>query len=249
MWGPPRDAIPAAAQACARDGADVLVRINRDLEDAVADIRAAVIPGVTGLVIPKVHSADHVALLDEVITSVEEDQGLPAGHTSLMLLIETPAALRRVDHLASGSPRVAAMSLGVHDLAAELDVAPDSELLLHAHERLVLAALASGIAPLGVVGAPPMSDLTAYAAAVERARQLGYRGGTAVHPTQVPVLRDGFGPTREEVDLATRMVAAFEQAVREGRGSVRVDGRMVDEPVARRARRTLRAPSAQRRHH
>jgi citrate lyase subunit beta/citryl-CoA lyase len=57
----------------------------------------------------------------------------------------------------------------------------------------------------------------------------------------VPLLNEGFGPTEKELDLARRQIAAAEEAEREGRGSFEVDGRMVDEPILRRARRILAA--------
>ncbi len=60
-----------------------------------------------------------------------------------------------------------------------------------------------------------------------------------MHPLLVPVLNAGFSPSEEEVDVARRQLAAAEAAAREGRGSFAVDGRMVDEPVLIRARRTL----------
>ncbi|MGH3281935.1 MAG: hypothetical protein ACRDNW_22755, partial [Trebonia sp.] len=71
------------------------------------------------------------------------------------------------------------------------------------------------------------------------ARQLGFGGKHCIHPVQVEPLSACFGPTEAEVDRAERMVAAYEKAVAEGRGAVGVDGILVDEPIARRARQTL----------
>ncbi len=76
---------------------------------------------------------------------------------------------------------------------------------------------------------------------IARSRRAGFGGATCIHPGVVPLLNEGFAPTEKELDLARRQIAAAEAAEREGRGSFEVDGRMVDEPILRRARRILAA--------
>jgi citrate lyase subunit beta/citryl-CoA lyase len=75
----------------------------------------------------------------------------------------------------------------------------------------------------------------------EGARRSGFAGATCIHPSLLPVLRAAFSPTAAEVDWARRVIAASAAAAAEGRGSLTMDGKMVDEPVVLRARRVLAA--------
>src|SRR5918996_2860366 len=88
-----RAALPAAVLRVAQKGADVVVRINRPLDLAVADIAASVMPGVAALMLPKVMGPEHVRLLAELVSDREAALGMPIGHTRFLVLIESPAAL------------------------------------------------------------------------------------------------------------------------------------------------------------
>jgi citrate lyase subunit beta/citryl-CoA lyase len=81
--------------------------------------------------------------------------------------------------------------------------------------------------------------MPAVAKAVDEARVLGFDGATCIHPSVVPILNEGFSPPPAEVERARRILAAFEQAQKRGEGVLQFEGKMVDEPVAERARRLL----------
>src|SRR5215468_669718 len=85
-----RAALPAAVPRVAQGGADVVVRINRPLDLAVADIAASVMPAVAALMLPKVMGPEHVRLLAELVAAREEALGMPIGHTRFLVLIESP---------------------------------------------------------------------------------------------------------------------------------------------------------------
>ena len=71
------------------------------------------------------------------------------------------------------------------------------------------------------------------------ARRLGYVGKFAIHPAQIDIILKAFSPSDEEVLRAKRVLEAAEAAEREGRGSLSLDGEMVDAPVVARARNVL----------
>ena len=79
-----RGLVPEAAGRAARNGADVIVRINRPLELAIRDIEAAVGPGVQALMLPKIDSASHLRLLAEVVSVAEARAGVAEGTTRLV---------------------------------------------------------------------------------------------------------------------------------------------------------------------
>jgi len=235
-----RAGIAEAAPRVRRGGADVLVRINRALGLAVRDIEAAVGPHVDGLVIPKVDSAAHLRLLEEHIAEVELQRGLPVGHTRLVPLVESAAAWPRLGEIALASTRIVALNMGAEDLALDCGMEPDAETLLLPKQQLVFAAAAAGVLALGVIGSTTaFDDEAGLRATVRRSRRFGFTGASCIHPLQVPILNELFSPSPEELEQAQRIVAALEQAARGGHGAAALDGRMIDAPIAARARRVI----------
>ncbi|MBK5957942.1 hypothetical protein CCR97_06930 [Rhodoplanes elegans] len=245
------DSVPAAAKDLARDAladsvavvrqgpSQVLVRINRPLSQAVRDAEAAVAAGADGIVLTKAMGPEHVTLLAELLDVLAP---VPDGQRGIVIvpIIETAEAVPLIAAIAAASPRVAGMLCGAEDLAAELGCAPDDETVAMIKRQMVIGCSAAGVAPLGLLGTvADFRDPEAVRAVALASRRAGFTGATCVHPAIVPVLNAAFAPTDAEVDLARRQVEAAEAAAREGRGSFAVDGRMVDEPILRRARRIL----------
>ena len=235
-----RTMIAAAAKSCARSGADITVRVNQPLELAVRDFEEAISPAVAALLLPKMDSASHVRLLAELAATVERRKGMPVGHTKFMLLVETPEAFMRVNEIAGAHPRNVAVSLGAEDFAASTGSAPDPDVLLYPKQQIVFAARAAGVLPMGVIATvAEYQDLSGYPEIVKRSRRFGFQGASCIHPSIVPILNEGFSPTKTEVAAAERVIAAYEKAQREGRGSIEVDGKMIDVPVVERAQRVV----------
>jgi citrate lyase subunit beta/citryl-CoA lyase len=235
-----RGLVAGAATTCAQAGADITVRVNRPLELAVRDLETAISPAVTALLLPKIDSASHVRLLAEVAETVERRKGMPVGHTKFMLLVETPEAFARTGEIAGAHPRNVALSLGAEDFAAATGSAPDPDVLLYPKQQIVFAARAAGILPMGVIATvAEYQDLAGYPDIVKRSRRFGFQGASCIHPSIVPILNEGFSPTKAEVAGAERIIAAYDKAQREGRGSIEVDGKMIDVPVVERAQRVV----------
>lgn len=235
-----RAALPAAARAIAAHGTDVVVRINRPLELAVPDIAAAVMPEVSALMLPKVMGPEHVRLLAEVVSARELALGLPHGHTGFIAVVETAAALAHLNAIASADPRLRALGLGGEDLCAELESVPGGDSLYPFAMNAVAAARAARITPFGAVGKfADFTDLEGYRQGLRRSRALGFACTACIHPSQVPVINEEYGVSEVDADRARRLLAAFEQALAEGKGAVAFEGAMVDLPVAERARALL----------
>ena len=246
------DSVPPSEKAAARDGlassvarvgqagADVLVRVNRPLELAVPDIEAAVAAGVRGLFLPKLAGPDHVRLIAELVDGLEARHAVTAGHTLLCAMIETAEAFLSMPAIASAHPRVAALMIGGEDIALALGMAPDPETLRYPKQQSVIAARAAGVMPLGLMGTvADYQDAAEVRLAAETAKRFGMEGATCIHPSVVPVLNKAFSPSEAEVSAARRMIEAYDEAAATGRGSIEVDGRMVDVPVIERAQRLL----------
>lgn len=241
-------------------GADAVIA---DLEDAVAPgakeearrVVAAVLvghaPGVVRCIrVNAAGSAEMLADLELVerirphaVIVPKAEPGtvpeLPDGVVAIAL-IETAAGLRGAYQLAC-MPRVNALMLGSADLSSELGLEPrdDGLELLHARSQLVVDAAAAGVvAPLD---GPELRfrEIDRLRAQVAIARSLGLGGKACIHPDQVRIVNEGFAPRADEVEWARRALAAQAAGHRDGRGAVELEGTMIDEPVAARARAIL----------
>jgi len=239
-----RDLI-ATAENVARGGADVIVRINRPWRQAMLDLEAAIHPRVTALAVTKVDSADHIRLVGEVVSELEAERGMVVGTTKFTAMIETADAWFRMPEIARADPRIVALTLGGEDFALSVGMLPTAEGLFMPKQQLAIAARAAGILPLGFIGTvADYKDLDAFRETVRRSRRLGFRGASVIHPAQIPILNEEFAPGADEVASARKIVAAYDEAVAAGRGSISVDGKMVDVPVVLRAQEVLAISAA-----
>ncbi|HET8601496.1 MAG TPA: CoA ester lyase [Segeticoccus sp.] len=236
-----RRLLPAAVDQLVGHGVDVVVRVNRPWRHVVRDLEVAVRPGVRGLALPKLGSAEHVQMLDEVITELEAEAGLAAGTVRLIAMVETTSGFFRLREIAAASPRIAYLTLGTEDFATSAGIAPEPELVVGPKQATVFAARAAGVRPIGLVGSiANYRDQDAFRRVCRRSRQVGLVGASAVHPLQVPIINEEFSPSDEELDRARRMVAAYDAALAGGDGAVEFEGGMIDEPVVERSRQLLR---------
>jgi citrate lyase subunit beta/citryl-CoA lyase len=236
-----RRKVEAAVARLRREGrSDVLVRINQPLEDAVRDLEAAVIPGVDAIIVTKVEGPDHLRLLDELVSRLEQRRELPHGGIRFVALIEAPGPLAQAHAIARATPRTVALSLGAEDYATAIGGEPTEDVLLMPKQQILQAATAAGLMPLGTISTVAnYSDIEAYTAIVRRSVRFGFVGASAIHPAQVPVLNAGFSPSAEAIAQAERIVRLDREAAAEGRGSFALDGKMIDIPIVRRAEALL----------
>jgi citrate lyase subunit beta/citryl-CoA lyase len=251
------DSVPALEKAAARvmllaaagkvsvNGADVLVRINAGWRLAVRDLEAAINPAIAAIVVPKVCSGEQLLAICEIISELELESGMDIGSTGLVALVESPAALPRLEEIANSTQRLRAMILGSEDFSAATGMIPNGENLLFANQQVLFAARAAGLLPLGYVGSiAEYSDRDAFKKTIVQARNMGFRGGFCIHPGQVDVMNEGFSPSSLEVDDARGLIKAYREAVAAGRGATEFQGRMVDAPVVARAEEILRMAQA-----
>jgi citrate lyase subunit beta/citryl-CoA lyase len=236
-----RSLLPSVIVAVGQAGADVLVRINRPWRMTLADLEAAVLEGVGAIVLTKTESAEHVVFVDEVMTELEAERGLPPGAIGLFVLIETAKGYLNTREIVHASPRLRAVSVGMEDFADVLGMPEvDTEAILGFNREVHVAAREAGILMLGYPGSiADFSDLEQFRNNIRRARRLGFDGGACIHPAQVAILNEEFSPPEAEGERAARIVALYDKAKADGAGAVAFEGKMIDEPVVRRAERTL----------
>lgn len=240
LKGQARAGVAAAAELCGQAGADILVRINRPPEMALADIAAAIGPRVTALCLPKVDSVEHLREIEGLVAEAEATAGLNVGHTRFWILIECAAGYLEMAAIAKASARNVAMTLGSEDFALDVGIEPDEEILRGPKQQMIIAAAAAGLMPLGVIsGATRFDDPEGYLVMARRSRRFGFLGSSCIHPSQIPLLNQAFSPTEAEIAHAARVVTEAVAAELAGRGAFSIDGKMIDPPIVARAQAVI----------
>ena len=220
----------------------VSVRINGVDTEYWKDDLAAIVPNkrLDGIRVPKVEDENTVKIIDEELSRLEEQNGLPVGKLSLHCLLETAHGIWNAYEIAKASPRIEAIIPGGEDLRADLKTnrSDDSTELEWARRMLVFAARAAGVEPLDTVFAR-ITDDEGLRKETEFIKQLGFSGKSIIHPNQIKIIHDIFTPTEQEIAKAQKIIAAAKEAAARGQGAVTVDGKMVDIPVVKRAEYTL----------
>ncbi len=240
-----RTLVEKAAARVKRGGADVVVRINRPLSLSVRDLEHSITPDVNGIALTKVDSASHVKLLDELVTELEEKRGMTVGHTKFLAMIETADAFGRIDEIPRASSRVIAINIGGEDFALDCDMQPEDDVLLHPKQRMIIAARAAGVMPLGFIGTVAgFGDWEKFRAMVRRSRRFGFDGAGCIHPGQVTIVNEEYSPSGEDVTYAKKIIQLDKEAASSGRGSFALDGKMIDIPIIVRAQKLLQRHEA-----
>lgn len=235
-----RSLIATAAPKVAKSGADVVVRVNQPLELCVRDMEAAISPAISALMLPKIDGASHVRMLSELADRIEASKGMTVGHTRFSALIETPSAFARAEEIAASSSRLVSISLGSEDFAMEIGGEAATDVLHYPKQRVAIAAIAAGLMPMGIIGSvADFSDMEGYRASARLARRMGFRGASCIHPKHVAILNEEFGIKPAELTWARRVIDVYEEAKRQGRASIQLDGKMIDIPIVIKAERIL----------
>jgi len=195
-----------------------LVRVNGfDTAWGAEDIAAFKGADIDGILLPKVNSADDVETLAGSIPDV-----------ALWAMMETPRAMLNAAEIAA-HPRLAGMVMGTNDLAKDMGCRfrADRLALITSLQLCLLAARAEEVTIVdGVYNA--FKDDDGLRAECEQGRDMGFDGKTLIHPAQLAIANECFAPSAEELELARRQIAAFEDVEASGQGVAVVDGKIVE---------------------
>ena len=243
-------------------GAERMVRINQG-DRGLADLDAVVPHNLHVVLIPKVEDPEHVRAVDERIDEILRDasgSGAKKGarkrkseaddHPTrplLMPIVESARGALRALEIATASPNICALTIGLEDYTADIGAQRTAEgrESFWARSQVVNAARAAGVQPIDTVFSD-IADADGLRAAVLEARGLGFDGKGCIHPRQIRIIHEAFAPTPEELDKAQRIVVAFEEAQAKGLAAVSLGSKMIDPPVVKRAQRVVALAAAAR---
>jgi citrate lyase subunit beta/citryl-CoA lyase len=217
------------------------VRVNAISSGLVRDdLMATAVKGLRAVVLPKAAGPQDVRDLDVLLREAEVSNGVRPGDIGVIPLIESAGGLLRCEAIATATDRVVGLALGGEDYTFDIGAPRGPEALHHIRATIVQVAAAYGLLSIDTPY-PDLRDADGLSEEARLARSIGLKGKFAIHPDQVSTINRAFAPTVDEIEQARRIVEAFDAAYRDGAGAISVDGRMVDAPIAERARAVIAA--------
>lgn len=225
-------AIESAADG---DGPAIIVRVGVPGTDAMwSDLDVIVQPGLAGVMMPLVSTADEVKAVADRLDQLEEKRGIPVGSTAVVPLVETASAARFAYEIASSTERVAYMGGGTSrqgDLARSMGFRWSREgnetLMLRSWVLMNVRAAGVPYPTTGLWGT--VDDLDGLRFWAEQSRDLGYTGTMIIHPSHVAIVNEAFTPSRAEIDAWFDVIKVMRTAQAEGLGAIRYHGELIDE--------------------
>jgi citrate lyase beta subunit len=241
-----RATIVQALQTLDFGQSEKLVRIN-PVESGMADedLHAVLPAHPDGIVIPKVGSAEQVRWVSARLSEAEQARGWSKGSIILLALIETAQGVVNLKEIASSDMRLQGLIFGAEDLAGDIGAVrtPEGWEIFYARSAVVTHAAAFGLQALDMVYMD-LRNLDGLRQESQEAARMAYSGKQIIHPNQVEPVQEAFTPSDAAIAHARRVVEADAQHQQDGKGAFTLDGRMVDAPVVKAARRVLERASA-----
>jgi citrate lyase subunit beta/citryl-CoA lyase len=214
---------------------EVVVRVNDlDSQWGHEDVKAVAASGCDAVLFPNIESTDDVL---EALAALDAAGG---RHLPIMVMIESPLAVLRAEQIASASDRIACLVMATSDLLNQLHGrrTPDRIAVVHSLSQVLLAGRAYDRAVVDGISTD-LKDMQSFEYACRLARDLGFDGKSLVHPFQLPYCNDAFTPKPHDLAAANEVIEALGRANQEGRGTVVVNGRLVEGHHVAAARRLL----------
>lgn len=218
-----------------------LVRINpADSDLSVNDLEAVLLARPDGIVLPKVANGDQVRAISAKIDLVEQASKVEKNSIVLLAQIESAIGLVNIKEIASADARLDALIFGAEDYAGDLGAkrTPTADEVFYARSAVVMHAVAFGLMAIDMLWAD-FKDHAGLKRMAEQGAGLGFSGMQIIHPDQIKPAQLAFTPSADELAAAKRLIEFSEQNAKEGRGAFALDGKMVDMPMVKAARRVL----------
>ena len=221
-----------------------IVRVNNEPHLLEDDLKAVITKHTTAIFFPKAETVKELKEADRIMTSAEKDLGLEAASVKLILQIESALGVHRCFDLATAANRIESVSFGsAQDGDLQRDLSCDFSLegteLMYARSKVLLECRAAKL-PYVLDGAfSDVGNVEAFRADSTLSRRLGYDGRTCVHPGQVGPAREIYSISEAQKTYYKKVVAKFDEALKDGAASIKVDGKMVDNAMYVQAKAVL----------
>jgi len=187
------------------------------------------------ILLPKVESATQIQAVAEQLKQFN-----PSHQLTIWAMIETPMAIFKIPEICSAHPSLEALVLGTSDLVKDLHArhTPGRAETLTALSLSVLAARAHQLCVLDGVHLS-LDDEPGLRSSCIQGRDMGFDGKTLIHPSQIALANEIFGPSPAEIQEAKQRIAAYEAAIQSGAGIAVLNGKLIEELHIQDAKRIL----------
>lgn len=205
---------------------EAVVRINGlDTQWGLDDLKAFAHSKANAILLPKVESAAQIQKVAELLKELN-----PSHQLTIWAMIETPMAIFKLTEICNAHPLLETLVLGTSDLVKDLHArhTPGRVETLTALSLSVLAARAHHLCVLDGVHLS-LDDPEGLKASCVQGRDMGFDGKTLIHPSQIALANETFGPSSEEIEEAKQRIAAYEAAISTGAGIAVLNGKLIEE--------------------
>lgn len=215
---------------------ETVVRINGlNTPWGLDDLKAFAHSKADAILLPKVESAAQIQAAAEHLKQLN-----PSNQLTIWAMIETPMAIFKLSEICSAHPALEALVLGTSDLVKDLHArhTPGRVETLTALSLSILAARAHQLCVLDGVHLS-LDDESGLRTSCIQGRDMGFDGKTLIHPSQIALANDIFGPSPAEIEEAQQRITAYEAAIQSGAGIAVLNGKLIEELHIQDAKRIL----------
>lgn len=220
----------------------IFARINEvDSANAFDDLMALKHPALRGVVVPQAEDPRQIMIVDWMLSRMEEKYQRAGAPVEILPLVESARGVENIAGVISASKRVRQVTFGQADYCLDTGIrnSRDEAEIAYVRSRLLHASRAQNLeAPIDTVWLD-LNDGEGLDQALARGKQAGFFGKLCIHPSQAKLANAAFTPSADEVAEARKIAEAFEEAMAKDVAAIRIDGRLIDLPIARNAQRIV----------
>lgn len=220
----------------------IFPRINdRESGELLKDLMQLTIEGIDGFMYPKAYTGQDIYFIDKLLDTIEYEKGFKHGTFKLIPLIETTAAVLNAQDICRASKRVVAIAYGSEDFISDLQGIhdPNHESLFTPRAIIAMAARANKVIPIDTVHTN-VHDLKDLERNLILSKNLGFEGMLVLNPKELPLAHQYFSPSEQEVEDAKEMLRLSEEAAKDAKGVVIMNGKFIGPPMVLKAKEILR---------
>jgi citrate lyase beta subunit len=191
------------------------------------------------IVVPKVNCHEDIYFVATLLQQIESYKKLK-GQIGIEAQIETAAGCVNIKEIVASSERLEGLIYGPGDYAASVQMPMESigefdqnDAIYPGHRwHYVMHAMVSAARAYQkrVIDGPfaGIKNAEGLKHACKIARAMGFDGKWCIHPSQIETANETFAPSDNDIKWAQEVLRAYEAALREGRGAISVNGKMID---------------------
>jgi len=204
------------------------------------DILALTVDGIDGFVYPKSNTGKDIYFFDKILETLEYEKKIPIGTFKIIPLIETTAAVLNAQEIIQASDRVIAIAFGCEDFITDLQGIHDTEgnSIFTPRAMIAMAARANNVVPVDTVHIK-VHDLEDLEENLILGKKLGFEGMLILHPKEIKLVHQYFSPSEKEVNEAEEMLRLNDEAVKENKGVIIMNGKFIGPPMVLNSKKIL----------